>query len=111
MASVYDINLLRGTSLVLTLVAKDSSNNLLNLSGYSVRGSVKNRFSDTGSLLNLSPTIDTSYVSGLVLINVSGAATESLPITRCKYDVEIYNNSGYVLNILKGDFFVDPQVT
>lgn len=109
--STYDINFTRGASLSLNLVATDPATNLpLNLSGYNVRGQARQNYSSTGVMLDLAPTI-TSYVSGIINVNVHGSGTAVLPSTRGVYDIEIYNSSGYVLKLMGGLFLVQPEST
>ena len=104
----YDIWIPIGCSFNLTLTATDQCNNPLNLSGYSARGGVKYQFSDTGYLLNLSPQIDPSYVSGIVYL--STLAPTGTPITKGVFDVVIYSGS-YNLKILRGYANISPEVS
>jgi hypothetical protein len=121
MATVYNFSTTQGSQLSVRLNIKDASGNAINLSGYEVRGVVKYRYSSTGSLVNLDPTIVTgttggAYQSGLVDVYLSGSETATLPIGEFVYDIEKYpsgasNAEGAVDKILAGDFLVYPQVT
>ena len=122
MATSYNINLIQGDNLQLTLAVKDTSNNRINLSGYDVRGVVKYSYGYTGNsgiLLNLKPTIysgnnGSAYVSGLVNINVSSYDTSSIPAGVFVYDIERfpYNTpTGNSIKFIKGKFIVSPEVT
>lgn len=110
MATTYDINQTQGSSLSLRFTTRDSAGNNINISDYQVRGYIKNKYSDTGVLLNLCPTVY-SPISGMVDVFISGDITASLPVNRLVYDIEAYNSSGTVIKISKGYFYVDPEVT
>jgi hypothetical protein len=110
-SSTYNITATQGNTLLLNLTANDSAGNPINLSGYLVRGVVKYKYSDTGHLLNLNPTI-TSYVSGKV--NLSGDAGELsvMPVGVFVYDLEAAQVSGsYVTKFLRGYFNIGPETT
>jgi len=114
MAAIYDFNITQGDQFDARLTVTDS-NGAMNLSGYAARGYVKNKYSDTGTLLDLSPTVVSGsegslYASGYVDIALSGAQTQSLPITQGVFDVEIYKNT-YVQKIALGNVNISPEVT
>jgi hypothetical protein len=118
MANVYDISIEQGSSLNLTLTATDSAGSYLNLSGYAARGKIKYGYGSTGYLLNINPTIDSSYISGLINISLTSSDTSTLPVTKAVYDIEVYTTgsigaiaSGYTFKVLKGYADVSPEVT
>ena len=118
MANVYDISIDQGSSLNLTLTATDSAGAYLNLSGYAARGKIKYGYGSTGYLLDINPTVDSSYVSGLINISLSATSTSLLPVTKAVYDIEVYTTgtigaiaSGYTFKVLKGYADVYPEVT
>jgi hypothetical protein len=122
MATSYNINLIQGDNLQLTLAVKDTNNNRINLSGYDVRGVVKYSYGytgDSGILLNLKPTIysgnnGSAYVSGLVNIGVSSYNTANIPAGVFVYDIERfpYNvPTGNSIKLIRGKFIVSPEVT
>jgi hypothetical protein len=108
--SSYNISATQGASLDLMLTAKNSSGDLVNLSGYNISGHVKNKYSETGILLDLAPAIQTPYESGILRIYLSSAQTAALPVARCVYDVEISSGT-YCLKVLQGYFDINPEVT
>lgn len=111
MANVYDISIEQGSSFNLSLTARDSSGSPLNLSGYNARGGIKYGFGSTGYLLNLSPTIDPSVISGIIHISLSSSQTSSLPVTRAIYDVEVYAANDYTFKALRGYVDILPEIT
>ena len=110
MANVYDISIEQGSSFNLTLTAKDSNGNLLNLNGYNARGSIKYSYGSTGYLINLNPVI-TNPTSGLITISVPASGTSSLPVTKAVYDIEVYNLSDYTFKAVRGYVNIIPEVT
>jgi hypothetical protein len=110
MANVYDISIEQGSSFNLTLTAKDSNGNLLNLNGYNARGSIKYGYGSTGYLINLNPVI-TNPTSGLIAVSVSASGTSSLPVTKAVYDIEVYDSSNYTFKAVRGYVNVIPEVT
>ncbi len=116
MATSYDLNITQGSRFSIRLEVYNEDLTSFNLSGYSTRGHVKFRHSDTGILLNLNPTPvsgvnGSALISGLVDINLSGAQTAGIPIVQGIYDVEIYNNEGFVEKAILGYCNILPEVT
>jgi hypothetical protein len=115
MATTYDLNITQGSSFNIRLTAKDSDSNYINLSGYTVSGHIRNRYSDTGYLLDLEPTIVSggtpdAIFSGLVDVALHPTGTANLPITQAMYDVEVYK-ADTVIKLLNGKANVHPEST
>jgi len=112
MATEYDLNITKGSSFSVEVTAQDEDGNTLNLSGYSLRGYAKFRYSDTGNFLNLNPTgfLGDSHVSGKLGINLDATGTTGLNVTQGRYDVELYSGN-YVKKLLKGFANVLPEIT
>ena len=120
MASSYNFSVTQGSELStrLTITNDDSP---VNLSGFNVRGVVKHKYGDTGSLVDLNPTIVTGttgslYASGFVDIYLSGSQTAALPVAEAKYDIERYvtgseGQETAVIKMLNGKFTINPEVT
>jgi|TARA_R100000700_G_C3172985_1_gene147461 hypothetical protein len=120
MASSYNFSVTQGSELStrLTITNDDSP---VNLSGFNVRGVVKHKYGDTGSLVDLNPTIVTGttgslYASGFVDIYLSGSQTAALPVAEAKYDIERYvtgseGQETAVVKMLNGKFTINPEVT
>ena len=111
MANSFDIFIEKGSSLNISLVASDSSGNAINLSGYSARGKVKYGFGSTGILLDLQPTVDASFVSGIINIALNPESTTGLPITKGVCDIEVFNSGDYCFKVLKGYANIFPEVS
>jgi hypothetical protein len=113
MATSYNISTFQGDFLQASLSIKDSNNNLINLSGYDVRGQVRTSYGSSGVLLNLNPTI-TNYVSGLINISISSNTTQDLPVGIYVYDIERFPSgiaTGNSIKLMVGKFIVSPETT
>ena len=120
MASSYNFSVTQGSELStrLTITNDDSP---VNLSGFNVRGVVKHKYGDTGSLVDLNPTIVSGttgslYASGFVDIYLSGSQTAALPVAEAKYDIERYvtgseGQETAVVKMLNGKFTINPEVS
>jgi hypothetical protein len=120
MASSYNFSVAQGAELNTRLTITNDSTPV-NLSGYLVRGVVKHKYGDTGSLVDLDPTIVTGttgslYSSGYVDIYLSGSQTAALPVAEAVYDIERYvtgatGQETAVIKMLNGKFTINPEVT
>ena len=84
MASSYNFSVTQGSELStrLTITNDDSP---VNLSGFNVRGVVKHKYGDTGSLVDLNPTIVSGttgslYASGFVDIYFANELIQNISI-------------------------------
>lgn len=116
MATSYDLNITQGSRFNIRLAISNDDLAPFNLSGYSTRGNVKFRHSDSTVLLNLNPlpfsgNSGEALISGYVDISLLGAQTAALPVVEGVYDVEIYNNSGFVEKAILGYCNIIPEVT
>ncbi len=115
MAAIYDFNITQGDQFDARLTVKDA-NGTMDLSGYAARGYFKNKYSDTGVLLDMSPVVvsgDSSCsmcASGFIDINLLASQTKPLPVTQGVFDIEIYRDT-YALKIAVGNVNVSPEVT
>lgn len=118
-SQVYDINLVQGNNLYIILTATDSAGTALDLTSYSVRGQVREKYSSSNVLLDLNPSI-LNATGGMVLINVSGYQTSNVPCGQFPFDLEcclsgVTGNATlgeqYVTKFLKGYCNVSVEVT
>lgn len=111
MAITSGINYTKGNLLDLKLTARDELGNVLNLSGYNLRGSVKYRYSSSSKLLDLSPAFITD-TGGYFLIYCSPQSGKTLPVVEALYDIEAYTSQDFIVKTLyKGKFNIYPEVT
>jgi fibronectin type 3 domain-containing protein len=111
MADTYDIELIQGSSFSLSVTATDNNGIPIDLSGYSMTGQIKSKYSDSTILAAISPTIESPSVSGIFSIALTAAQTAALPITIAVYDVEATSPSNTVTKLLRGYCYVAPEVT
>lgn len=108
----YDLSLIQGTLLSIRTFAQNSDGTYINLSGYSVKGQIRQNFSSTGILLDLMPVINTTYISGIVDINITGSLTTGLPCGQFPYDVQVSSSDlSTTIRILRGYANIEPAVT
>lgn len=120
MATTYNIEASQGNTLDLRLSVKDSDDVPINLSGFSVRGQVRHRYSSTGILLDLKPVVVSGvsgsyYASGFIDVVIRPTGSAALPVVQGVYDIEKYTlSSGIdydVEKVIQGYFNVSPEAT
>ena len=109
--NTYDLQIIQGNSLALSLTINDDGGNPIDLSNSAVSGFVKFRYGDTGYLANLNATIP-SGTTGIISLNLSSIVTRNLPITIGFYDIETSNTiSNNVSKILAGNVYINPTIS
>ena len=117
----------QGNSFYKRLVARDSDNNILNLSVFTASGYVRASYGagytnddiyvpNSGILLDLNPIIISgsageAFVSGYVDITIGRAGMAALPSTYLLYDVQIFSGDNYARTIEGGYFIINPEIT
>lgn len=111
MATNYNLNLTQGSDFDIRLAAKDENGSPIDLTAYSVSGHAKYRYSDSSTLLDLSPSrVDGYYASGYIDINIPASTSKALPVVQGVYDVEIYSGN-YHQKVVHGRINIFPEVT
>ena len=111
MADTYDIDMVEGSRNFIRLTAKNSDGTAIDLTNYDARGYVKKSYSNTGILIDLRPSVHTSYVSGFVDVNISGSMTSGIAAGQYVYDVEVHYSGENNLKLLRGYFNIHPEVS
>jgi len=117
----------QGNSFYKRLVARDSDNNIINLSGFTASGYVRPSYGagytndnvyvpNSGILLNLNPQIISGtngslYSSGYIDIDISRTGTAVLPCSYLLFDVQIFSGANYARTIEAGYFVINPEIT
>ena len=111
-AEVLDLSLTQGDTFSIRLDIRKPDGSADDLTGYGVRGYLKNKYSDTTPLLDLTPTVHDA-AGGKIDITISSALTAALPVTEGVYDVEKYliNDTTKVDKVLAGKIRINPEVT
>ncbi len=112
MATSYNLNITQGSEFYVRFQAKDNDGNPINLSGYSMRGVVKRRYSDTGIIVNLAPSgvTPTGMTGGYFDVKLLASQTSGLPIIRDVYDIEYFQGT-FADKLVKGDAYIFPEAT
>jgi hypothetical protein len=94
------------------LTGVDSAGNALNLTNHSASGFIRHQYGSSGVLFNLNPSIHSSYVSGLIDLNLNATGTAGLPVGKFVYDIEVFSgNVTGAFKVFKGVVSVNPEVT
>jgi hypothetical protein len=87
----------------------------VNLSGYSARMQVREKYSTPYTTIDLNSEedggISLGEESGTILIYINSEITESTFAKEYVYDLKIIDPSGDVFRIIEGKFIVTPEVT
>jgi hypothetical protein len=109
MAIYSNLTIDQGSTFTVTIDVTDASDNVLNLTGYSVAGQMRKTF-DSTAFTAFTATVQ-SAASGKVKITLTAAQTNALVSGRYVYDVEITSNEGIVTRVVEGQIEVTPGVT
>ena len=109
--ALYDFIAVQGSRFLTNLNLTNSDGSYFILSGYSCSGAVRHRYSSENILLNLNPTVDTSYISGLITIDVKATGMAQINAGRYPLDIEIYTGVNDSIKIIRGNFIVSPDIT
>lgn len=96
------LNFIQGISFSGRFVAQDD-NGYINLSGFLTSGQVQYKHSSISGLFNLNPSINNSYISGIIDISVPANILQNSPIGSFYYYINIYDGQGYVSRIIDGN--------
>jgi len=122
-AGVKDFTIEQGSAFSRVLTWKDENEAAINLTGYTARMYIKEKYSDTDSLLQLTTAnsrITLGGAAGTITLSVLAADTATLEanaqvnkITGDKYvyDLELISAGGAVTRLLHGNIIVTAEVT
>jgi tRNA threonylcarbamoyladenosine modification (KEOPS) complex Pcc1 subunit len=114
-AGLYTLTIEQGATLSLVLTYRDSSANLVNLTGYTARMALRSTFDATSTILSL--TTENSRISlggsaGTITLTVAAADTAALTAPQSGvYDLELVSGSAVVTRLIQGTFNVTPEAT
>ena len=108
MASSLGLNITQGSDFNISMVVYDDFGQIVDLTGYVVRGVVKNRYGDSNSLFDLSPTISDA-AKGEVSISLKPSFTKNFPVGQFHYGIEV-EKGDLAFKPLMGNVFVIPEV-
>lgn len=108
----YDLNINQRATFQLSLVLTDETGSLIDITGWSFTGSIKNNYSETASVASF--TTSASVAQSAVIITMPPSETEKLVKRRYVYDIiatDIAPNPDEVYRIMEGKVKVDLGVT
>ncbi len=114
MAANYDITIEQGATFQLNLIWKDSAGVPIDLTGYTAKMQVRQRYASDDAVLSLSTTAGTIVLGGVAgTINITGPAADTAAITikQGVYDVELTSAGGIVTRLIEGCVAISPEVT
>lgn len=106
--SNYDLVLYRGDYFSTSIVIKDSTGSVVNLTGYTAKCSIKSSFSASSSF---DATCTVTALEGLVEIMFPSSVTEDILAGSYVWDFQVTNPSGNVRTYIAGDVTVFDEVT
>tara|TARA_B100000902_G_scaffold366011_1_gene387439 strand:- start:416 stop:754 length:339 start_codon:yes stop_codon:yes gene_type:complete len=110
MAIISNLTIDQGSTFSVDIDVKDSDDDILNLSGYTVAGQIRKTYSSS-TKTDFTATVSNSS-GGVVNISLSATQTNALKAGRYVYDVEITKtDTAAVTRIVEGQIEVTPGVT
>lgn len=112
-AGKYDLTIEQGATLAQVFTWRDSSDALVNLTGYTARCQVRRTLSDPDTLLSLTTEnsgITLGGVLGTIQLNATAAVTALLS-GKGVYDLELISGGGTVTRLIEGGVYFAPEVT
>lgn len=112
MAGTYDFTIEQGTTFSRTFTWTDSSNNPINLTGYTAKLSIAPAPAGT-PYISLTDTsgITLGGSAGTIAVTLTAAQTTAFTFTTAKYDLKLTDASGNVTRLLEGTVTLDDEVT
>jgi hypothetical protein len=110
MATTYNLEIIKGSTFSARVTATNSDGSYIDLTSFNARGYIRYSYGSTGILLDMQPTVDTSYISGIVNLVIPSTGTATLPVGVFPQDIEIYSGD-YVVKFLRGYASVLPEST
>lgn len=117
-AGILDLVIEQGTTFGMTITVKDANDTVINITGYTFRGKIKESAQDATAVEEFTCTI-TDAVNGQFTVGLTATETAALVATGAAYDsytsytydIEMVDSSGAVTRLLNGSVSVSPEVT
>ena len=112
-AGDYDIIADQGATFTRNLHWFDPAGDPVNLTDYTARMQVRQRFVSTSTVLSLTSSsgITLAGASGVITITASATVMADIAAGEYVYDLELVSGGGVVTRLLMGSFTVRPEVT
>lgn len=113
-AAIYDMIIEQGETWIQNVYMKDGDDIPINITGYTARMQVKETLESVTSLVDLETGgsgITLDGTAGKITLRVESVVTESLPVGRFYYDLEIIDTTSAVTKLMRGRISVNKEVT
>lgn len=113
-AANYDILIEQGATFRLQILYKDSNGVAVNLTGYTARMQVRQKYSSPDALLTLTTEnggIALGGAAGTVTVTAAASLTDDITATCGVYDLELQSGGGIVTRLVEGNVNITPEVT
>lgn len=110
----------QGTTFLRIFTIKDSAGNPVNLTGYDLRGQIRETYSSSAVIISFNFEIH-EPLNGKFKMSLSPTETSSIPVeaassfkkslTKYAYDVELVAPSGSIERLIEGVAQISPEVT
>lgn len=113
-AGKYNVIADQGATFARLITWKDDENTPVDLTGYSARMQVREKYTSTVAALSLSTPssgISLGTTNGQITLSVPASTMAALPSGEYVYDLEMVSSTGAVTRLLQGTFTVTPEVT
>lgn len=113
MAEQLDIEILQGDDFFWEITVQDTAGVPLNLTGYTIRGQGRKKYSDSAASFTFTctPAPDQTGSTGVVNVELSSASSAGIAAGAYKYDIEIVTAGNKVTKLYRGTAVVAPEAT
>ena len=113
-AGQHDIVIEQGATFRLSLIWKDSTGALVDLTSYTARMQVRQRHTSTTAALSLTSIagdIILGGAAGTIAVVAAATATDDITFRQGVYDLELVASTGEVTRLIEGAVTITPEVT
>jgi len=114
MAGQYDFSVERNTHFSFSVVWKDSTGAIVNLTGYTAELQIRSSATSSTvvqSLTTANGKLVITGAQGKVTISMTPAETQALTLRRYVYDLRVVSGTGTATRLIEGSIQVSPEVT
>lgn len=108
-AGKYDFIIEQGATFTRQITWQDSSGVGIDLTGFSLSGKIRRKYTDTTALTSFTMTIIDAN-SGIFSFSLTALETSILQASECVYDIEA-NTGSTVYRVLEGKCTITPEAT
>jgi hypothetical protein len=108
MATYSNIYIDQGSTYSSVIDVKDSNGLPFNLTDYQSRGQIRKSYSSPSTII-FTTNINLP-LQGKVEVSLTAGQTRAMKAGRYVYDVEIFNDEGYVMRIAEGQVEINPGI-